>query len=320
MEELISVIVPIYNIERYIDRCVESILNSTYSNIEIILVNDGSEDDGSAVCDNWGQKDTRIKVVHKRNGGLSSARNAGLAVAEGEYVSFIDGDDEISPMMFERLYEKIAQKNSDISMCRMEKIEGHKRYITRAFPQGKEEMNLTSKEAIQLLLKDEIDCSACLKLYKKSLFDGIIFPVGITNEDFAIMYRIFAKATQVTYIQDVLYYYYYRENSITTTKFNERQFDKFDNALHMVEYVEKNFPDLKLEASFYLYRQTMYLLKKLCCSNLENAYRERYLQLKKRLRKGTGCFIFSKNYSIKEKGMYLCLAWLPALYKRINKR
>lgn len=319
MGDLISVIVPIYNIENYIDRCVISIINSTYFNIEIILVDDGSQDKGGVICDEWAQRDKRIKVIHKTNGGLSSARNVGLAAAEGKYVSFIDGDDEISPVMLERLHDKILQRSSDISMCRMEKIETQKRYITRAFPREAEEIELTSKEAIQLLLKDQIDCSACLKLYKKSLFDDIIFPVGLTNEDFAIMYRIFAKATQITYIQDVLYYYYYRENSITTTKFNERQFDKFDNALCMFEYIKEHFPDLKAEAYFYLYKQTMYLLKKLCCSNLKNIYREKYLQLKKRLRKGTGYFICSKNYSIKERGMYLCLAWFPALYKKINK-
>ena len=133
MEDLISVIVPIYNIEPYVNRCVESVVKQTYSNLEIILVDDGSEDNSPSICDKWKEKDSRIVVIHKANGGLSDARNAGMKISHGKFYSFVDGDDEISPNMLVRLYKALRNTESDVSMSRIEKIEACKSYVTRKY-------------------------------------------------------------------------------------------------------------------------------------------------------------------------------------------
>jgi glycosyltransferase involved in cell wall biosynthesis len=316
MEELISVIVPVYNIERYIDRCVGSVVNQTYKNLEIILVDDGSTDGSAVVCDKWKDRDFRIKVIHKKNGGLSDARNVGIKIATGQFYSFIDGDDEISSNMLERLYTELVNSNAEISMCRMEKIEYTQRYVTRQFPVSDNRIELTGKEATGLLFRDIIDCSACLKLYKCEVFKTVEFPYGKTNEDFAVLYKLFSRAKRVVYISDILYYYYFRENSITSTGFNNSQFDKIDNCLEMMEYVKANIPELMQEAKFYLYLHAMYLLKTLCVMGLREKYYHRYTQLIAILRRGTCDILRFRWISLKEKGMYLFLAWFPNLYTR----
>lgn len=320
MEDLISVIVPIYNIEPYVNRCVESVVKQTYSNLEIILVDDGSEDNSPSICDKWKEKDSRIVVIHKANGGLSDARNAGMKISHGKFYSFVDGDDEMSPNMLERLYKALRNTDSDVSMCRMEKIEACKSYVTRKYKFDCKQKILSSKEAIQLLLKDELDCSACLKLYSANVFGKIEFPFGKTNEDFAVMYKVFANASKIVYIPDILYHYYFRENSITSTKFNRSQFDKIDNCLEMIAFVEKEMPDIIPEAKSYLYRQSMYLLKTICLLGIKHEYPGRYMQLVNILRKGSLNIIQYKWLSVKERGMYLFIAWMPDLYVKWKEK
>lgn len=317
--ELVSIIVPVYNIEEYIDRCVKSIVSQTYRNLEIILVDDGSKDHSGAACDMWALQDSRIKVVHKSNGGLSDARNAGINAATGQYIAFIDGDDEIHSEMIQRLYGIMQSSSADISMCRIQKYEPTRIFASREFISDKDCAEMTSIEAIKALFLDKIDCSACPKLYKSSIFSEISFPIGKTNEDFAVMYKVFEKAEKIVYISDLLYHYIQREGSITTTPFNEKQFDKYDNCVEMMEYVMENLPQVIEEAKFYYYKHTMYLLKKLCIDGLYKEYSCRFVMLIKTLRNGTWDIIRSKWLTSKEKLMYCFLAWFPLQYARIHK-
>lgn len=320
MQELISVIVPVYNIEKYVDRCVESIVNQTYKNLEIILVDDGSSDRSACICDQWKERDTRIKVIHKRNGGLSDARNRGIKSAKGNYYSFVDGDDMLDSQMIEKLYNALISANADVSMCRMEKIEQFKRYATREFLDNNiSKIELDGVEAIRLLLREKIDCSACLKLYKKEMFSNLEFPYGKTNEDFALMYKLFYKTQKIIYISDILYYYYFRENSITSSSFSEKQFDKIDNCIEMLEYIKFNLPEIKNEAYYYLQKQSLYLLKTLCITGLEKQYRNRYKQLRWILKENSIRIIKSNWFSLKEKMMILCITWFPGLYEMQSK-
>lgn len=320
MQELISVIVPVYNIEKYVDRCVESIVNQTYKNLEIILVDDGSSDRSACICDQWKERDTRIKVIHKRNGGLSDARNRGIKSAKGNYYSFVDGDDMLDSQMIEKLYNALILANADVSMCRMEKIEQFKRYATREFLDNNiSKIELDGVEAIRLLLREKIDCSACLKLYKKEMFSNLEFPYGKTNEDFALMYKLFYKTQKIIYISDILYYYYFRENSITSSSFSEKQFDKIDNCIEMLEYIKFNLPEIKNEAYYYLQKQSLYLLKTLCITGLEKQYRNRYKQLRRILKENSIRIIKSNWFSLKEKMMILCITWFPGLYEMQSK-
>ena len=312
--DLISVIVPIYNIEEYVERCIESIEKQTFQNLEIILVDDGSDDSSGKICDELGQKDQRIKVIHKQNGGLSDARNAGIDVANGKYFVFIDGDDEIHIEMIERLYDKLINTKADISMCRIEKIEPNRRFVTRKFKEGKKYIELSSLEAIQELLLDRMDCSACPKLYSRNLFDKIRFPKGRTNEDFAVMYKIFSISKKIVYMPDLLYFYYQREGSITTTAFNTKQFDKYDNCIEMVEYITKNVPQAVKEAKFYLFRQTVYLLKTMCLERLNKEYPERFRQLRATIIAGMLNILECEWLPLKEKIMYLYIGFFPHIY------
>lgn len=320
MEELISVIVPVYNIENYVNRCVESIVNQTYKNLEIILVDDGSSDKSACICDEWKARDTRIKVIHKRNGGLSDARNAGIKSANGIYYSFVDGDDMLDSQMIEKLYDALIMGNADISMCRMEKIEQSKRYVTRNFIDNSiNRIELDGVEAIGLLLREKIDCSACLKLYKKEMFSDLEFPYGKTNEDFAVMYKLFYKTKKIIYISDILYYYFFRENSITSSFFSEKQFDKIDNCIEMLEYIKITIPEKKEEAYYYLQKQSLYLLKTLCITGLKKEYRNRYKQLRSILKENSIRIIKSKWFSLKEKMMIISITWFPRLYELQSK-
>ena len=175
------------------DRCIDSIVNSTYDNLEIILVDDGSPDQCGRKCDDWAEKDDRIKVIHKKNGGLSDARNAGIAIANGEYIGFVDSDDYIEPEMYEVLLKAIIQTESDISMC-YELREDEENKVIRC-SKSREITVLSSEEAtIDLFVVNKYARHAAWsKLYKKDIFEKERFPVGKLFEDAAIMYRIFDR-------------------------------------------------------------------------------------------------------------------------------
>lgn len=319
MEPLISIIVPIYNVKDYIDRCVNSIIDQTYKNLEIILVDDGSIDGSSVICEKWKVSDSRIQTIHKKNGGLSDARNSGIEAAKGEYISFIDGDDEIDSKMIAKLYHAIITNQSEVAMCRMEKIEKNRKFVTREFPDSNnKEILLSGTDAIRLLLLDKIDCSACLKLYHRSIFDSLRFPYGKTNEDFAIMYKVFHNVDTVAYISDILYHYYYRENSITSSEFSEKQFDKLENCYDMLAYIQEYEQDVIHEARHYMLRQSLYLLKTLIEKKIIYQYIARFDELRNNIKRNSVEIIFSKWLSLKEKGMYLCVAFFPFFYEHIH--
>lgn len=214
MSALISVIVPVYNVEQYLEECVESILKQTYSNIEVILVDDGSTDKSGSLCNIFEKKDCRVKVIHKLNGGLSHARNVGLEQATGDYVSFIDGDDIVSMDFIEMLYECIEKHHMNISAC------GYCHY----YNSGK--IRKINYSGIKKYFKDEeaqiflniigyYNVSVCNKLFHKSLFDSIKFPVGKKSEDWYVMYLLLEKSGGIYYDSDIKYFYRQRQGSIT---------------------------------------------------------------------------------------------------------
>ncbi len=319
MNDLISIIVPVYNIEQYIERCVKSIQRQTYENIEIILVDDGSTDESGSICDCFAENDSRIRVIHKENGGLSDARNAGINASLGKYIMFIDGDDEILPESAESLLEHLIKTHAVVARCRMEKIEPDKKYPTKNYNYDAPYIELSGLEAMKKLFLNEIDCSACLGLYKKECFHRLRFPLGKTNEDFAVLYQIFDKAEKVIYIEKILYRYIYRENSITSTAFNVRSFDKFYNCMDMIEYVEKNSPEALLEARHYLQLQSMYLIKEVLLRNVEKEFCTEYYEIRKTLKNEMGDLIGSRWFSRKEKLSIMLMVYLPCIYKLLHK-
>ncbi|MBR5112832.1 MAG: glycosyltransferase family 2 protein [Clostridia bacterium] len=205
----ISVIVPIYNVEQYIIECLDSIVNQSYKKLEIILVDDGSPDNCGKICDEYAKKDSRIKVIHQENGGLSAARNAGLDVATGEYIGFVDSDDYIEMNFFEELLKSIEEYHASLAVCGVKKFGLENRMESYGNKQ------LSSSEYLKALLCGTVKSYSCNKLYKASLFEIIRFPNGEMFEDLKIMHLIGEKTTLVSFTDKTFYNYRIRQNSIT---------------------------------------------------------------------------------------------------------
>ena len=239
---LISIIVPIYNVEPYIRNCVESILGQTYKNIEIILVDDGSTDNCGNICDEYRSKDKRIKVIHKNNGGLSSARNAGIDIGSGEYLGFVDSDDWIESDMYESLYNAIIMHKADMSICGRYVVRGSR--ITAMSDTEIPEV-LTRREALSKLLSDKcrsMQHFAWDKLYKKKLFDNIRYPQGKYYEDIFITYKLFSKSNKIVDIKSPKYYYLLRDDSITGSMTANKRYDYYKAKIQFLEYVKNLEP------------------------------------------------------------------------------
>ena len=211
----ISVIVPVYNMQNFLSQCIESIINQTYENLEIILVDDGSTDGSSKICDEYAQKDKRVTVIHKENGGLSDARNFGLAVATGDYISFVDSDDYIHPQMYEILLYFAKKENSDMVTCAYER-DDESIFQTKIVISDIMSACFDGHRNFDQII-DFANVVAWCRLYKKTVFDGITFPVGKLHEDEYTIHRILYKCKNVVCLREKLYFYRRNNNSITST-------------------------------------------------------------------------------------------------------
>lgn len=240
MRELISVIVPVYKVEKYLDRCVSSIVNQTYKNLEIILVDDGSPDSCPEMCEEWAKKDGRIKVVHKENGGLSDARNAGLAVARGEYISFIDSDDWISEDFYRVLYDTLARTGADLAECDFVTTAGDE-------PADRGSGKVYTKntlEAMESHLKDGMFRQVVWnKLYKRSVITAE-FDKGKYHEDVFWTYKIIASCKTLAHVERDMYFYFQREDSIMGAGYSLKRLDAIEAGARRVDYISEKFPAL----------------------------------------------------------------------------
>lgn len=237
---LISVIVPVYKVEPWLERCVESIRNQDYDRLEIILVEDGSPDQCGAICDAFSRMDDRIRVIHRKNGGLSAARNSGLDICRGEYIGFVDSDDVIHPEMYSRLYVDILTHNTRLAFC--QPLMCYDSSI--CFPPMKAESTCrSSHDLIRESLQDIKWFAAWTKLYHRSLFEGIRFPEGRTNEDYPTTLRVFSRCDQVVVNYNKLYAYCKREGSITTSPFSKHSFDQIISAKEVFLFIREKYPD-----------------------------------------------------------------------------
>ena len=231
MDKLVSIIIPIYKVEKYLSNCVESVLNQTYENLEIILVDDGSPDNCPEICEQYARKDSRVRVIHKKNGGLSDARNCGIKAANGKYITCIDSDDYVSKDFIEYLYRLLIDTNADISICNF--IKTKELTENRIFTNDKT-FQMSSDQAIQeMLYANLFSTSAWGKLYKIELFQDIAYPIGKYSEDMYTTYKLIIKANKVVYGNRVCYYYLHRPGSILTSDFSSKHLDVFE-ALHIM--------------------------------------------------------------------------------------
>ena len=252
MNDLISVIVPVYNVEEYLDRCIDSIVRQTYKNLEIILVDDGSPDKCPQMCDEWIKKDSRIKVIHKDNGGLSDARNAGMKVASGNVISFIDSDDYIDLNMYDVLMKKISETDSDIVSCGVNWVDESDNVLR--CDNVESDILLTASEAMRELLNDGIlKQPVWNRIYKRDIALCIPFEKGRYHEDVFWSYQAVGKSKRICIINKAFYYYVQRTSSIMGEPFSEKRLDALDANQKRCEYMKAHFPELYLQAcSVYL--------------------------------------------------------------------
>ena len=258
---LVSIIVPVYNAEKYLKKCLISILSQTYHSLEIILVDDGSTDSSGQLVEDYAKSDSRIKTIHQKNTGLSGARNAGLKIATGEYVTFIDSDDQIAPDMVKGLLTALQKSNTDIAMCSFKEI----------YPNGKiKHFNhncptqiYTTKDALAAMLQEKgFMLSTTMKLFPTKYFKNIKFPVNKLHEDVGTTYKLIMKAHKIIFIPDEYYIYIHHNNSIINQSFNNRKFDLIELTDQMCDDIDAKYPDLKnitnerrMRARFSILRQ-----------------------------------------------------------------
>lgn len=264
-DKLITIIVPIYNVEKYLAQCIESIISQTYKKIEIILVNDGSSDSSGKICEHYANIDNRIKIINKKNGGLSSARNIAMQKCSGKYIMFVDGDDIISEKTIELLYQNIINNSSDISTCKMVPFYDDDLTITKKIQKNHKIRNhcrtLNTEQSLKMLLYHKmITNSANAKLYSKKLFEKIKYPEGEICEDLATTYKIFSSAKRVSFNSNIMYFYRQRKHSIMHTK-NEKRLSALDFAKEETRFVTSKYPKLKNAATYREFMESVFLLK-----------------------------------------------------------
>lgn len=308
---MISVIVPIYNVEQYLSRCVDSIIGQTYSDIEIILVNDGSPDRCGQICDEYAAKDLRIKVVHKENGGLSDARNAGLEIAEGEYVTFIDSDDFVAPNMLEYLLSKIEQYDASIAQCSFTRLTENASVITTSTAPEKDVV-LTGLEAMESCLAEHchVKVNTWAKLYRRDLFvaNDIRFPVGRIHEDNFTTYKLCYFAKKVVCSSNCLYFYLIREDSIMEKPFSLERLDAVKAAKEAVDFVKNHNVPLESQVNAYYILACVTGINRILRSSNWKQHRDVLNELRLDIKKNIPHAIINR-YALKKTRFHLFLLW-----------
>jgi glycosyltransferase involved in cell wall biosynthesis len=253
----ISIVVPIFNTSVYLIKCLDSIQNQTYKNIEVIMVNDGSTDNSIDICSKYTLNDIRFKLINKKNGGLADARNAGIQEATGHYIGFVDSDDYIELDMYEELLKGLITTNSKISICGRFNVSS--KVITQQFTFDSYRVWSSKEAIINLLNWHGIDSSVCDKLFYKSLFSKVRFPVGFYNEDVAIIGKLILNSESICNIGKAKYYYLKRDNSITNQPFNIKKLDIFKSNELLINEVKTKYKDLNLLLSTYRYKGILYI-------------------------------------------------------------
>lgn len=256
MSEKISVVIPVYKVEAYLPECLDSVVNQTYRDMEIILVEDASPDGCGAICDSYGEKDGRVRVIHReKNGGLAAARNTGMELATGEYLFFADSDDWLAEDTLERLLQGMKKYGADCSagICvTVSEEDSGKREIRRSRQNG--DQCKTASEAMEQVL---LTCSsACNRLYRREMLGDLRFPEGRINEDEPFVLQMYRRMGKIVFLDCETYFYRKRSDSITTSAFSIRQMDCVYNSRDNLEFVTREAPEL-IPAAEYKYCKTL---------------------------------------------------------------
>lgn len=310
---MISVIVPVYNVEKYLERCVKSIAAQTYKDLEILLIDDGSTDKSEEMCDDFQQTDSRIKAFHKQNGGLSDARNYGIEHSAGEFISFVDSDDYIDEKMLETLHRLITENDADLAVCSaMDVFEG------KEVTQVKEikEFNLNKVESYKYMLRGDGIPSACNKLYKRQTVGEVRFPVGKLYEDGFFTPQILKKVEKTAVTSKPMYYYFRRADSITTKPFRKGDLDVIEAYDKCVKQVKELCPEALPYAEFRYRNAYFNVLDKMLMRDDCKEIPE-YKQVVKYLKKHTAQIVKDPGFGKMRKIAAVALKFSVPLYKKI---
>lgn len=310
MKKTVSVIVPVYNVEQYITECIESLICQTYPNLEIILVDDASPDNCPQICDEYASKDDRIRVIHKPNGGLSDARNAGIEIATGEYLMFVDSDDYIMENMVEQLITMVEDSGADVASC------GYTGETSKLAKDLNEEYQVaTAEEALKyILIEKNITTSASTKLFARELFSGIRFPVGKIYEDYATVYKVIHKSKKIAYNDAKKYYYRPNPVSITGGKFYKKQMQYFEISEQVMAFVSAEYPKLTKHVNNRAERMAISFYKKISESGFDDHATVSFLVCF--IRKHIVRYLFS-NYALTSKMYGLLVSTMPKLALKV---
>lgn len=266
MKPLISVIVPIYMVEQYLNTCVDSILNQSYTNLEVILVDDGSSDKCGEICDDYAKKDTRVKVIHQSNSGLSHARNTGMAISKGKYLMFVDSDDWIEPECIEYLFQLLIENNAQLAIGGRDRIEEGTGKVISSEYNGEEYVKEMSRiEAMNDMFNR--GCAAWARLYCREVHIDNHFPVGEINEDEAIVLKILERCDRVVTSNRIVYHYRSRPMSITTNNFSKEKLNWYSHCKANLDYVRERYPELVDVASKRLRRCILWSLTEMALAD-----------------------------------------------------
>ena len=320
---LISVIIPVYNTKEYLPRCVESVCSQTYTNLEILLVDDGSTDGTGALCDELGQTDSRIRVLHKENGGSSSARNLGLDHAKGEYIGFVDSDDYIAPQMYERLYAAMEKYQVRVTQIGRDEIdEKGNRLPDICVPPDREEC-IGQRDFLKELLMHRGDCSFCTKLFHRSVLEGKHFPMGALNEDFHFLVRMLPEIGEIVSLPEQVYHVFYRMGSNSRKK-DKEQFsrvfeDSVRNADMVLKYVDAEDRELaRIAERFGIFQRIEYLLHiPISQMRRDNAF---YFKVVRKLRQNYFRGLTNPYLTVKNKLYMTLFVIAPRGVRKLHRR
>lgn len=290
---LVSVIVPVYKVEKYLSICIESILNQTFKDFELILVDDGSPDNCGKICDFYALKDSRIRTFHKENGGLSDARNFGIDVACGEYVTFIDSDDFVDSKYLEILYSICLKESADISVCSLARCDEDSTKIPELANNVEVVEKFTEDKMNVFISTQKIHTSACAKLFDKKLFNGVRFPKGKYYEDVFTTYLLVHKANKIVKTTFNGYGYRCNPTSIINEKYSPRKMDAIEGTLQRANFIAEHYPSLKRKAYFGVIYSCNKTLSSMGKSRVYDFEKVNYIQ--DLYRKYIKSYVFSKS-------------------------
>lgn len=315
----ISLIVPCYNIRKYLPRCIESILAQTYKNLEIILISDGSTDGTDEVIREYAKKDSRIIPIFKQNSGVSDTRNRGLDIATGDYIGFVDGDDYIEPEMYETLLKNAIENNADISHCGYQMVFPSR--VDYYYNTGKKVIQDNKKGIRDIIVGDYVEPSPCIKIYRKNIVNNLRMPINIKiNEDVLFNFYAFVNSKKSVYEDLPFYHYILRKGSAATSKINPNKlFDPVRVRKEIFEYSLKNLDNEIQSVAYSSYLNSIINLYRVVSNSKLKEYKEESFILKGQIKEIKGKFMLSKRIKTERFLFFHCTGLLMFTYKIYDK-